>query len=76
MFAEFSAPYHKATYVGETTEAYETGKDYFIHIQKMLCNRYQVFKSSHHFREHPGHKVYKTLEEIYTKFKINDNQNS
>jgi hypothetical protein len=69
MENNFDAPFHKATYVGETTEAFTNGGEYYIHIQKMLDNRYQVFKSLHHFREpHTGHKVYNSIEQIKTNF--------
>lgn len=77
MENNFDAPYRKATWLGEPTEAFKPGKDYFIHIQKMLDGRYQVFKTLHHYREpHTGHKVYNDLESINKQFKIHDNENS
>lgn len=73
MENNYDAPYHKATWLGETTEAFENGKDYLIHIQKMQDGRYQVFKTLHHYREpHTGHKVYSSLNEVKTKFKIHE----
>jgi len=69
----FDAPFYAATYLGASNEVWTNGSEYNIHIQKMKCGRYQLFKSLYHYKELPGHKVYPTLSEIYTKFKINGN---
>jgi len=64
----FDAPYHKATYVGETNSSWTNGVEYTIHVTKMSDGRYQCFKSLHHYKELPGHKVYNNLEEINKLF--------
>jgi len=70
MEIAFEAPYHTATYLGESNEVWTKGNEYTIHIQKMKDGRYQLFKSLHHFREEPGHKVYKDLEQIKQTFNV------
>lgn len=58
---------HRVTYTG-TNGDYINGQEYEILIQRMSDSRYAVFKSSTHYREVPGYKVFNSIEDIKTQF--------
>lgn len=78
MFAaeEYNHLSHKAVYGGPESPDWINGKEYDILIQKMLDNRYAVFKSSAHYNESPGYKVFNSLEELQQQFKYENASNA
>lgn len=76
-WGEFNtAPYHSVTYQGPSDEAYQQGKQYFIHITKMSDGRRSVFKTLNHFKEDPGYRVYNSIEEINQLFHVNNKESN
>ena len=53
---------------------YNQGKEYGLNIHRMLCGRFQVFKSIRHFREPSGHKAYDTIEDVFEDFTFSDKE--
>jgi hypothetical protein len=62
---------HAATYIGPSSDDYRNGEEYELMIQRFHKeDRYAVFKSSAHYNERPGYKVYPTKEAINQDFKF------
>jgi hypothetical protein len=76
--AQYDYLSHKVEYVGPPSEDYKENKEYEVLFQKLSDGRYAVFKSSTHYRESPGYKVFKSKEEISSQFKpvINANESN
>lgn len=67
LIVEFPAMYHRVKYLGGDL-AYETDKPYYVHYQKLSDGRVAIFKSSHHYSEDSGYKVYPSMEELNNEF--------
>lgn len=52
--------------------SYKLGEQYGLNIHRMLCGRFQVFKSIRHFKEPSGHKAYDTIEQVFEDFTFSD----
>lgn len=67
LSVEFPANYHKVKYLGSEL-SYEPDKPYFVHYQVLKDGRVAVFKTTHHYSEDSGYKVYPSIEEIQKDF--------
>jgi hypothetical protein len=59
---------HSVIYTGASNDDYRNGNEYEILLQVMSDKRYAVFKSSKHYNESPGYRVYQTREQINQDF--------
>ena len=58
----------RVTWMSPSTTEYTQGKEYWVLVQKMTDGRIAVFKSSQHYNEEPGYKVYATMDDIKNDF--------
>lgn len=72
MFPDFPAQYHKVKYVGQGL-AYSPDKTYLVHYQKLSDGRVAVFKSTHHYTEDSGYKIYNSIEDLKKDFHESSN---
>ena len=59
---------HKVGYIGPDGGDYTPGKEYQLMIQKLSDGRYAVFKSTSHYNEAPGYKLFNDYESIKQQF--------
>lgn len=61
---------HKAVYIGPEHPEYTVGETYDILLQELSDKRIAAFKSSRHYNEPPGYKLFANREEVNTQFQF------
>jgi hypothetical protein len=66
---DFDFKAHKVTYIGPPCEDWDNAKEYEVLFQKLKDGRMAVFKSSAHFSEAPGYRLYESQQQLNQNFK-------